>query len=134
MVPNERIFLLYKLSIREAFFNFLFHVVSGCSKRTGGRATNSKLKTQNHFSSRRKKKKESEKIEHPAGIEFVSSACELSALDRSAIEICAHVHRPNSSVPDSLFECLRQQKQGKMMSLAGLEPGTYRLTADRSAN
>ena len=47
--------------LREAFFNFLFHVVNDCSKRTGGRAASSKVKTQKPIFQQAQKRKRKRK-------------------------------------------------------------------------
>ena len=59
---------LSKQAIREGLFNFVFHVMGGCPKRTGGRAALSKLKTQKHFwLSLHAKKKMMKKKNGPGG-------------------------------------------------------------------
>ena len=60
-VCAEDCFYALLLKVREAFFNFLFHVVNDCPKRTGGRAANSKVKTQKSFFQQSQKKKRKRK-------------------------------------------------------------------------
>ena len=101
------------LKVREAFFNFLFHVVNDCSKRTGGRATNSKVKTQKSFSSRRKKEKRKAKNRASGEIGTRKYHAQVKRLNYSATCAFAWLCRANCSSPDSIFECLSKKKKKK---------------------
>ena len=108
--------------VREAFFNFLFHVVSDYSKSTCGRAANSKVKTQKSFFQQSHKKKRKRKKRASDEIWTRKYRAQVRRRCHSAKDAYALQGRPNCCVSESRFECFSMKKKKKRRPWLGSNP------------